>query len=149
MATKLRKLKIDRVDLVARGANQEAEVLLFKSENGGPASAMDELCATADALVRIGRAADRPSAVSQMMNGGAYRDLLTEVWREGRAAKSYSGPSEKTLYGMVEHEAQRLLTAGVYKTFADALDHVVRTTPGFYSQYSSTASRRGRYADGR
>jgi hypothetical protein len=38
MATKLRKLKIDRVDLCNKGANQEAHILLFKrddSEDGG------------------------------------------------------------------------------------------------------------------
>lgn len=33
MATKLRKLKIDRVDLVDRGANQEAHILLFKRDD--------------------------------------------------------------------------------------------------------------------
>lgn len=33
MATKLRKLKIDRVDLVDKGANQESHILLFKRDD--------------------------------------------------------------------------------------------------------------------
>lgn len=37
MATKLQKMKLTSVDLVRAGANQEADICLFKSLDGGPA----------------------------------------------------------------------------------------------------------------
>lgn len=36
MATKLRKMRLTSVDLVHRGANQEADICLFKSLDGAP-----------------------------------------------------------------------------------------------------------------
>jgi hypothetical protein len=41
MPSKLRKLKINRVDLVSAGANQESHVLLFKHDGGAPIAASD------------------------------------------------------------------------------------------------------------
>ena len=37
MATKLRNLQLTSVDLVRAGANQEADICLYKSLDGGPA----------------------------------------------------------------------------------------------------------------
>lgn len=37
MATKLRKMRLTSVDLVPRGANQEADICLYKSLDGPPA----------------------------------------------------------------------------------------------------------------
>lgn len=37
MATKLRNLRLTSVDLVKSGANQEADICLFKSIDGAPA----------------------------------------------------------------------------------------------------------------
>lgn len=37
MATKLKKMKLTSVDLVRAGANQEADICLFKSLDGAPA----------------------------------------------------------------------------------------------------------------
>lgn len=63
MATKLRKLKIDRVDLVDKGANQAAHVMLFKRDETQEANMppekkeitqadMDELTARVEALMK-------------------------------------------------------------------------------------------------
>lgn len=37
MATRLRKMRLTSVDLVPRGANQEADICLYKSLDGPPA----------------------------------------------------------------------------------------------------------------
>ena len=37
MATKLKKMELTSVDLVRAGANQEADICLFKSLDGAPA----------------------------------------------------------------------------------------------------------------
>jgi len=45
MATKLRKMHLTSVDLVRAGANQEADICLFKSadgQNGGQQAAQSE-----------------------------------------------------------------------------------------------------------
>lgn len=37
MATKLKNMKLTSVDLVRRGANQEADICIVKSQDGAPA----------------------------------------------------------------------------------------------------------------
>lgn len=42
MATKLKNMRLTSVDLVRRGANQEADICLFKSLDGAPEDAPQE-----------------------------------------------------------------------------------------------------------
>ena len=42
MATKLKNLQLTSVDLVRAGANQEADICLFKSLNGAPAEPTEQ-----------------------------------------------------------------------------------------------------------
>jgi hypothetical protein len=138
--TKLRKLRIDRIDLVPAGANQEAHIVMFKNERGAPIKkASDELYAVADDMVRSGLAANRAAAVTKMMDGGAYRELFTKAWREERSDKPYSGPPEKELYHMVEREARNVM-ARDGGTFADAMGAVARNDPDLYDSYRRAAS---------
>jgi len=98
MATKLRKLKINRVDLVGKGANQEAHVLLFKHDDGEIIDAEDEHTDHLDRSVDSATLPDKSLDVEDVdMPPDAQNEALDALKAEIESLKSTNETLAKEL----------------------------------------------------
>lgn len=79
MATKLENMKLNSVDLVRAGANQEADIMLFKSDNP---EAQQKLGGFNDALTK----AVQSIREDENLDEETRQDLLQETWEQFCAA---------------------------------------------------------------
>jgi hypothetical protein len=135
MATKLRELQIERIDLVDNPANPDARIVLFKRDGTEARSAWEQIQADAASLItKSATPLTKAQAITQVVerNPALYARYQDE--RPNRANPGTLGPSPT--WQMIERQAiERVAKSGYRLTKAMAIDAVVKEHPELYTAY--------------
>ena len=138
MARKLKKLKINRVDLVDAGANQESHVVLYKRDSEESMNPLQTIQKSADNLLATGSATSIADATWQAVeqNPDAY-------YSYSRVVKAGGKPEDaKSLYRRVHDLAVAHFDAGRVNSLVEGLARVAQENPALYMRYQRALAGR-------
>lgn len=143
---RLRDLKVNRVDLVRRGANPESRVTFVKQDpEDKNMSDLEEANEIANKMTATGKANSVPEALLQMSYDSRYKALLRRAMQQmppppptPPVAKVQRNPE----LARIEKAAQALVDNDEAQTLDDATSAVCQGDPDAYRAYAQSVAGR-------